>query len=100
VGYRLSRRAEADVEDITQFITAENPGAARRLILRFMEKWALLETQPRSGSPCDEIGEGIRRVVVGSYLVFYRVEKQNIEILRVLHSKRNVTSEDVPRPSD
>ncbi len=96
MGYRLSRRAQTDVEEIVGYIGIENPAAAERLIGRFMERFALLDTQPLSGSPREKVGAGLRRIVVGSYLVFYRVDDQEIEILRILHSRRNITPRNFP----
>jgi toxin ParE1/3/4 len=91
MGYRLSRRAQTDVEEIVRYIGGESPAAAERLIARFMERFALLETQPLSGAHREEVGAGLRRIVVGSYLVFYRIDERGIEILRILHSRRNIT---------
>jgi len=37
---------------------------------------------------CDEVAVGLRYFVVGSYVVFYRVENQ-IEIARILHGAQD-----------
>lgn len=95
MGYRLSPRAQRDIEDIADHLAEENPAAAKRLIERMRRQWELLATQPRSGSLREDIGNKIRRIVVGQYLCFYIIVEENVEILRVLHGHRDVTAEDI-----
>jgi len=46
VTYRLLPRAEADIEEIGDYISRQNPGAALRLIETFMRRWNLLALYP------------------------------------------------------
>jgi toxin ParE1/3/4 len=57
------------------------------------ERWELLVTQPRSGVPRHDLGPNLREVIVGGYLSIYRLEGEDIEILRVLHGRRNITAD-------
>ncbi|WP_348625603.1 type II toxin-antitoxin system RelE/ParE family toxin [Mesorhizobium sp. L2C084A000] len=52
-------------------------------------------TYPFLGAPRDDIAPGIRHLVVGDYLTLYRVDDDAIEIIRVLHGKRNIEADDV-----
>ena len=54
-----------------------------------------LRDQPRSGVARDDLFAGVRHLVAGSYLIFYRVEADRIAILRVLHGSRRIRPEDV-----
>ncbi len=93
--YRLLPRAEADIEEIGDYISRQNPGAALRLIETFMRRWNLLALYPLFGAPVEGVGSGIRHVVVGDYVTFYRVDADAVEILRVLHGRRNIERDEV-----
>jgi toxin ParE1/3/4 len=92
---RRSSRAEDDLIDIWLYIAEHNPLAADRLLDRLEARWQLLATQPRSGKPREDLGAGLRAVVVGEYLSIYRLDGSSIEIVRVLHGRRNIVAEDV-----
>ncbi|WP_245435805.1 type II toxin-antitoxin system RelE/ParE family toxin [Mesorhizobium tamadayense] len=53
-------------------------------------RWDLLTLHPFSGAPRDDIAPGIRHLIVGEYLTLYRVGEDAIEIIRVLHGRRNI----------
>jgi toxin ParE1/3/4 len=84
----------ADLGSIIEYLSDLNPNAAHRLIDQFEERWGLLVTQPRSGALRNEIGSGFREVLVGEYLSIYRLDGDDIEILRILHGRRNITGDD------
>ncbi|RUU43837.1 type II toxin-antitoxin system RelE/ParE family toxin [Mesorhizobium sp. M6A.T.Ca.TU.002.02.2.1] len=58
-------------------------------------RWDLLTLHPFSGAPREDIAPGIRHLVVGEYLTLYRVGEDSVEILRVLHGRRNIEADDV-----
>ncbi len=93
--YRLSPRAMADIEAIGDHLSQFNPHAAMRLIQRMADRWELLATQPFSGAERTDLFAEVRHVVVGEYVTFYRVDERNILILRVLHGRREISSEDL-----
>ncbi|MER8438263.1 type II toxin-antitoxin system RelE/ParE family toxin [Mesorhizobium sp. M1312] len=43
----------------------------------------------------EDIAAGIRHLVVGEYLTLYRVGEDAVEILRVLHGRRNIEADDL-----
>ena len=95
MSYRLTPQAEADIEAIGDYIGERNPPAAVRLIERFIRQWELLSTQPYSGMARDDISPGIRHLVMGQYIAFYRVDGSDVLIVRVLHGRRNITASDI-----
>lgn len=95
MSFRLSSRALIDLQSIVDHITDFNPNAAHRLVDRLEERWELLVTQPRSGSRCLDLGDDLRQIVVGEYLSIYRLDGDDIEIIRVLHGHRNITHDDI-----
>jgi toxin ParE1/3/4 len=94
VPIRRTWRAEEDLISIWLSIAPDNRAAADRLLDRFDMRWELLASQPFSGMARNDLGEGIRRLVVGNYLTFYRVTSTGIDILRVLHGRRDITADD------
>jgi toxin ParE1/3/4 len=95
MGYRLSPKADRDLDDIISFISEHNPRAAVRLLDRLAVRWQLLATQPRSGVPRPDLGFEFRTVAVGEYLSIYRLAGDTVEIVRVLHGRRLITSETI-----
>ncbi len=95
MSFRLSSRALTDLTSIVDYISDFNPNAAHRLVDRLEDRWRLLATQPRSGGLRPDLGDELRQVVVGDYLSIYRLKGDDIEIVRVLHGRRNVTQDDL-----
>ncbi|MGX5800979.1 type II toxin-antitoxin system RelE/ParE family toxin [Bradyrhizobium sp. Arg314] len=93
--YRLLPQALIDLEAIGDYIADHNPNAAIRFVETLQRRWDLLTLHPGSGAPRDDILPGIRHLVVGEYLTFYRIGDNAIEILRVLHGRRRIEAEDL-----
>lgn len=45
---------------------------------------------PELGRPRPELRAGLRSLSIGNYLIFYRVRADAVEVLRVLHGRRDV----------
>ena len=84
-------RAIRDVDEIWQWIAAEDLGAAERWTARIVEATERLTDFPESGAPRPELGGRARSIVVGRYLVLYRVGPDSVDILRVVHGARELT---------
>lgn len=93
MNYYLLSQAEADLLAILDYIAERNPAAAARLLQALHRRWDLLTSQPFSGKGRDDLRPGARCVVVGQYLSLYRVTDQGVEIVRVLHGKRDLATE-------
>ncbi len=66
-----------------------------RLVNALERRWTLLTLHPFSGAPRDDIALGIRHLIVGEYLTLYRVGEDAIEIVRVLHGRRDIGADDL-----
>lgn len=87
--YRLSALAEQDLEEIWSYVAEDaSPTIADRLIDAIFDRFELLCEQPRIGRNRPEFGEGVRSVVVESYVVYYRHDHELL-IARVLHGRRD-----------
>ena len=89
MAYRLSALAEQDLDDIWSYVAEDaSLETADRLIDAIFDRFELLVEQPRMGRNRPEFGEGVRSIVVESYVIYYRHE-QDVLIARVLHGRRD-----------
>lgn len=88
MSFRLTPQAEADLIAITDYIAADNPTAARRLLDRFHECFGLLAMFPQLGVSREEVRPGLRLHPLGNYLILYRQIDTGAEIVRVVHGAR------------
>ena len=79
-------QAIADLEEITRRIAKDDPSAAIRFGNLLIERVRLLEQFPFLGSPYGKLA-GVRKLVLGPYLIFYRVmlEQGRVDVLRYWH---------------
>ncbi|QJD83245.1 type II toxin-antitoxin system RelE/ParE family toxin [Cohnella herbarum] len=83
--------AEQDITDIIDYVSLDNPPAALNLLNQFDEAISILAYFPLSGPVPNDYRLQLlnyRMLVVQSYLVFYVVQSDFVEIRRVLHTKR------------
>ena len=84
-----SRRAQTDLQEITDFIAQDDEGAARRWTDRLMEAAERAALMPRSGRMVPEFSrEEIREVLLKPYRIVYRVQERRITVLTVFESHR------------
>jgi addiction module RelE/StbE family toxin len=91
--YRIEYLAIAaqDLTDIIEYITLDNPQSALKLLDEIDESISKLEDFPYMGiKPRDTRLQRLkyRILVVSSYLIFYVVKDDYVEIRRILHGKR------------
>lgn len=51
-----------------------------------------LEYWPHAGRPRDGLLPGLRSVLAVPYVIFYRVQNDVVEVVRVLHGRRDIDS--------
>lgn len=87
-----SDRADEDLIEIWSYIAVDNISAADRVLDAIEARWDNLARHPHSGVARDDIAPGIRHLVSGEYLTLYRLSGSTIEIVRVLHGRRKISS--------
>ncbi len=55
----------------------------------------MLAANPLAGRARSELHEGLRSFPVGSYVVFYSPTPEGVEIVRVLHGRRDISEDDM-----
>ena len=91
VGYLLTQKARCDLLEIWSYIARDSEIYADDFIGNFTERFSILGQNPRAGRQCNEILPGIRSFPMGEYLILYRIDKPGVQILRVVHGRRNLT---------
>jgi toxin ParE1/3/4 len=86
---RFSRRAEADLVRIADFIARENPERAVSFIGELRLRCRKLIAFPEAAPLRPELGRGVRLKVFRSYLILYVVHADILEIRRVVHGAQN-----------
>jgi antitoxin ParD1/3/4/toxin ParE1/3/4 len=90
-GFRLSPLAASDIEEIWEYIAAENPDAATRVRLALLEAFRLLSRTPGIGHRREDLTEfDVKFWPVFSYLIVYSPDTHPLEIVRVLHGARDI----------
>lgn len=89
---RVTRRplAAADITDIWDHIAEDNLDQADRWVNKLDEKFRLIATQPLMSRAREELAADLRSFAFGRYVVFYAPVDDGIDVVRVLHSVRDV----------
>lgn len=83
------RRAQADVDEIWEYVAQFDPAAAFNLVRAIEDATGRLTVFPHSGSPRPDLRAGLNSIPSGSYTIIYSVGPDSIDIRRVLHSSRD-----------
>lgn len=89
-GTRLTARAQEDLIEIWRYISADDPASADKVIDEIENACLLIAGNPRIGPARDDIRPGFRYYIVREYLIFYRIRMQGVEVVRVLHGRRDL----------
>ncbi|MEO2088711.1 MAG: type II toxin-antitoxin system RelE/ParE family toxin [Gemmataceae bacterium] len=87
---RRTDLARDEIADALDYLEERSAVAAERLTAMIEEKCRLLATNPFMGRARDELRPGHRSVVVGDYLLFYRVTDFEVIVVRFLHGRRDL----------
>ncbi len=91
--YKISQRAEQDLEDIWIYVAQTDQIAADLLLAKIFDKFPMLASFPEMGKKRDNLLKGLRSFPVKPYVVFYAKTKDGIEIFRILHQSRDFESQ-------
>jgi toxin ParE1/3/4 len=87
----IAGKAEADLEQIGDYIAEDNPTRALSFVRELRECCENLADMTKAFPLVPRYEHlGIRRRVHGNYLIFYRVGAAEIEVLHILHGAMNI----------
>jgi toxin ParE1/3/4 len=92
---RILRTAAArdDYFEIYDYIAEHSLQNAERVLRRLDERLRLLAANNLMGRPRPELAANLRSFPESSYIIFYRPIDGGIELIRVIHSARDITPE-------
>lgn len=90
--------AESDLVEIYTYLARDSSEAARKVITTIQSKCESLAEFPGMGRERPELAPNLRSYVVWEYLVFYRASPEGIEVVRVLHGRRDI--EEIFSPAE
>ncbi len=90
--YRIhfSDQARADLGEIWDYLAERSEKTADQKLDRIKATCQLFVDTPELGRRREEFRAGLRSFPIDSYLIFYRVGIERVDILRVLHGARNL----------
>ncbi|MHB9073683.1 MAG: type II toxin-antitoxin system RelE/ParE family toxin [Desulfobaccales bacterium] len=83
--------AESNLEEMGDYIARDNPARAISFNQGIRDRCRKITASPEAAPLRPELGEGVRLVPFGRYLIFYTVRPESIRVERVLHSARNIS---------
>ncbi len=86
----FSSDAEADFEQIGDFIAKDNLDAAISFVQRLRQRCRQIAEFPGIGRRRSDLRSGYRSVTEGEYIILYVASSDTVEIVRVLHGKRDI----------
>lgn len=96
-GYRLTKKAESDLDGIVSYIAAflANPQAASDFVDKLQDNIEEARAFPESGSLVHNEFlqlESVRKKLVGNYIMYYLPDmgEEIIYVLRIVYRKRNM----------
>jgi toxin ParE1/3/4 len=97
---RRTKQADADLDEIWLHIALDNVTAADRLMERTAAAEDRLAAFPQIGQARPEIRPDLRHWPVGPYLIFYRIDQEEVSIVRVVHGARDLPALFIGLPDD
>jgi toxin ParE1/3/4 len=83
-------KADQDLRDIWRYYAhVASPEIADNVLREIGRVVAQLEDHALSWRPRDDVMPGLRSVLVHPHIVFYRVPDSIVEIVRILHQRRD-----------
>jgi toxin ParE1/3/4 len=88
-----------DLVEIGDYIAKDNIKTAVTFVEHLQNRCYSLGKHPNLGRKREEIRIGMRSITEGNYLILYRLHATYVEIVRVVHTKRDINKLfDLPKP--
>jgi toxin ParE1/3/4 len=88
----FSPLAEADLEEIGDYIARDNPTRTITFIQEIRELCHNITAVPEGYPLRSELGENIRMAPFRRYLIFYTAGIESVRIERILHGARDISN--------
>ena len=95
MAHRLAPEVETQLDEIWYYTARESGSTqiANRLIDSITERFFLLAGFPHAGRLRSDLRPKLRSFPVGDYVIFYRIEGEDVHILHVVHGRRDIEAQ-------
>jgi plasmid stabilization system protein ParE len=87
----ITRSAEQDILDIFHYICVDSKLRAKKFIAQIEAEIAKLKKYPKHWAVINEseyLGIKYRHLIIGNYRIIFKIDDQNVYIMRIVHSSR------------
>lgn len=88
--YIIAPEAIKDFKEIINYFATRNIEAGEKLIDQFEKKCRYLVQFPKIGRSYQHIRPYLRGLPLDTYIIFYRISKDGIEIMRIVKGNRDL----------
>ncbi len=92
---RKSPQTEIDLMSIYNFVADDSFRAAEAWLARVEATFDMLAETPMAGRARNNLGANVRSFPVGNYVIFYRPVADGVEVVRVMHGRRDIDADDM-----
>lgn len=90
--------AKAQLRHIHDYIAQDSPIYAKRVVDALVRKTLGLDQVPRIGRMVPELNEEtLREIPLYSYRILYEIKAEHIDVLAVVHKRRDLQTDEIPR---
>lgn len=87
--YRLSKVADKKIYDIYEYsILRFGENRADEYFIGMHEMFAILAERPLLGRECPDVGNGIRRFIYHSHIIYYRADAEGILVVDIFGDRQ------------
>jgi toxin ParE1/3/4 len=90
--FRVSPQAQRDIDGIGDTIARDNPVRALSYVRELRAKIREAAKQPLLYRERVELKPGVRAARHGSYMIYFRFDGREVEVLRVWHGARDTSA--------
>ena len=92
---RYTQRAFADRDALFAYWLERNPPKAEEIVRDIKHRVAELGGPLAQGHPTDKAGLGVLWVTPHPYLVFYRIEKRAVVVIKIRHTSQRPWGDEI-----
>ncbi len=91
MNFILAPSTTRDLDRLSQYFLETNIEAGEKLFKLLDKKFSTLTKFPNLGKPYPHLHPNIRGLLVEKYIIFYRVTTTQVEIVRVVDGRQDLT---------
>lgn len=90
--------AKAQLRHIHDYIAQDSARYAKRVVEELVSKSLTLDALPQKGKMVAELNdEAVREASLYSYRILYEIKASHIDVLAVIHKRRDLQPDEIPR---